>query len=460
MNNSNALSQFAVNLKYEDLPLEVVEMAKKMTIQTIGAALASKDMDFTKSVLAFSEKYSSGPADATRMIDGKKTSLLGAVFTNSIIADNIDWEDCSWTGHPSAGLIPAALAVAEARGKSGKDFLTAAVAGFEVYQRIAMVIQPPRGFKSYIGWGLTSWQIFASCAPAAKMMGLNAQQYEQALGIAAVLMAVPNSLVHYTMSNVYHYQHGFCAQDGVLSAMLAEHGVDGMTGAFDGEHGFGQHHLVSAQEVEWYQKGLGTRYLIMETLLKHWPTNMWVQASLDIMDAFMREDGITADDIEEIIVDPPTQMRMTLRPEGYEKIIEAQYSIPYCIAALLLDPTPGPQWYTDQRMHDPKLLALASKVKPGPSPEQDLQVSFNTFQDGGFVNKTITVKCKDGRVLTRSCNYPKGHPQNQMTMEEVCDRFRIQAGKTLGSGRVEEVLNTLIHIDDVDSLSNIGKILY
>ena len=60
-------------------------------------------------------------------------------------------------------------------------------------------------------------------------MDLTAEQYEQALGIAAVLMAVPNSLVHFTMSNIYHYQHGFCAQDGVLSAMLAEHGVDGMT---------------------------------------------------------------------------------------------------------------------------------------------------------------------------------------------------------------------------------------
>ena len=104
---------------------------------------------------------------------------------------------------------------------------------------------------------------------------------------------------------------------------------------------------------------------------------------------------------------------MTLRPEGYEKIIEAQYSIPYCIAALLLDPTPGAQWYTAERMHDPELLALASKVRPGPSDEQDLQVSFNTFQDGDFVDKTITVKCKDGRVLTRSCNYPKGHPKNR-----------------------------------------------
>lgn len=460
MNNSKALSQFAVNLKFSDLPPAVVEMAKKMTIQTIGAALASKEMDFTQSVLEFSKKYSTGPADATRMIDGEKTSLLGAVFTNSIIADNIDWEDCGWTGHPSAGLVPAALALAEARHASGKDFLTAIVAGFEVYQRIAMVIQPPRGFKAHIGWGLTSWQIFATVAPAAKLMGLTAEQYEQALGIAAVLMAVPNSLVHRTMSNIYHYQHGFCAQDGLLSAMLAEHGVDGMNDGFDGKDGFGEHHLVSAQEVSWYQEGLGERYLILETLLKHWPSNMWVQASLDIMDAFMREDGITADDIDEIIVDPPTQMRMTLRPEGYEKIIEAQYSIPYCLAALLLDPTPGPQWYTAERMHDAKLLALASKVKSGPSPEQDLQESFNIFQDGDFVKKSITVKCKDGRVLTRHLNYPKGHPKNPLSMEEVCDRFRVQTRKTLTPEKAESTLELLTHIEDLPSLENIGSILY
>lgn len=72
MNNSAALSQFAVNLKYEDIPAEVIEMAKKMAIQTIGAALASKEMDFTQSVLDFSKKYSSGPADATLMLDGEK----------------------------------------------------------------------------------------------------------------------------------------------------------------------------------------------------------------------------------------------------------------------------------------------------------------------------------------------------------------------------------------------------
>ena len=122
MNNSAALSQFAVNLKYEDIPAEVIEMAKKMAIQTIGAALASKEMDFTQSVLDFSKKYSSGPADATLMLDGRKTSLLGAVFANSIISDNIDWEDCSWTGHPSAGLVPERWHWPRREGNPAKTF--------------------------------------------------------------------------------------------------------------------------------------------------------------------------------------------------------------------------------------------------------------------------------------------------------------------------------------------------
>ncbi len=111
-------------------------------------------------------------------------------------------------------------------------------------------------------------------------------------------------------------------------------------------------------------------------------------------------------------------------------------------------------------MHDPELLALASKVRPGPSDEQDLQVSFNTFQDGDFVDKTITVKCKDGRVLTRSCNYPKGHPKNQMTMDEVCERFRVQTRNALTPERAEEILDTLRNIENMDDMSHIGEILH
>lgn len=457
-NITKTLVDYAVNLKYEDLPAEVVEMAKKMAIQTVAVALCGGNMDFSKSVLGFSEKYSEGK-DATVFVSGRKTSLLGAVFANSVLADNIDWEDCSWTGHPSAGLVPAALAVSEMKGRSGKEFIEAIVAGFELYERISMAIQPPKGFPSEAGWGLTSWQIFASAVPAAKLLKLSPEKFEQALGNAAVLMAVPNNLVHKTMSNVYHYQHGFCAQDGVLSAMLAEHGIDGMTGAFDGADGFGKHHLLTAGDDFWYLKELGSRYLILETLLKHWPANVWVQTSLDLIDDFMKEDGLTADNFDQIIVDPPTQMRMMYHPEGFEKIIEAQYSIPYCIAALLTDPNPGPQWFTTERLHDKRLLEVAGKIVPGDSEMQILLDSFQKFRAGTFAHKSITVKFKDGRVKTREITCPKGHPNNMLTMDEIVERFYVQTGSVISKEKADKLLDTLMNIEKLDSLENIGALL-
>lgn len=459
MSITQSLAAYSVNLKYSDLPTEVVEMAKKMTIQTVGAALASREMEFTQSVIDFSKRAYGAGNDATLMLDGSKTSLLGAAFANSTVADNIDWEDCSCTGHPSASLIPVSLAICEARGLSGKEYIEGVIAGFEVYQRIARAIQPPEGHDNRKGWGLTSWQIYAAAAPAAKLLKLDAKKTEQTYGIAAVLTATPSNIVHGTMSNVYHYQHGFCSHDGLIGALLAEHGVDGMQDAFDGPFSYGTN-LTVEHKTDWYLKELGSRYLILETLLKHWPTNMWVQTSLDIMDSLIKEHKFGPDDVEEIIVDPPTQSRMMCYPEGFEKIIEAQYSIPFCIAALLCDPTPGPQWYTEKNMKDPKVLATAAKVKGSDAEPQLLMDSFSNFRKGEFASKTITVKLKDGRTVSKGIDYPKGHPKNMLTVDEVCDRFRIQAAHTLSSDRVEEVLSALLHIEDMTSLADVGKLLH
>ena len=164
--------------------------------------------------------------------------------------------------------------------------------------------------------------------------------------------------------------------------------------------------------------------------------------------------------MEEIIVDPPTQSRMMFHPEGFEKIIEAQYSIPFCIAALLCDPTPGPQWYTEKNMRDPKVLEVAAKVHGSDAEPQLLMDSFSNFRKGEFASKTITVKLKDGRTVSGSIDYPKGHPKNMLTMEEVCDRFRIEAAHTLSPEKVEEALDTLLHIDQLQSLEKIGEILH
>ena len=101
--------------------------------------------------------------------DGKKVPAREAAFANGAISDIMDWEDCHWTGHASAGAVPVALAMGEKLKLSGKDYMTAVVAGFEGYTRIAMAVQPSKEFlKVGSRWGLVSWQIFAASLAAAK----------------------------------------------------------------------------------------------------------------------------------------------------------------------------------------------------------------------------------------------------------------------------------------------------
>ena len=116
-NYTEQLAEFLVNLKYEDIPPEVAERAKFITMQVVGVSLATSKLPIAKKAAALARacggKGSEGD-DATVWVDGGKSSVPGAVFCNSTLADAMDWEDCSWTGHPSAGISPVALSPAKA----------------------------------------------------------------------------------------------------------------------------------------------------------------------------------------------------------------------------------------------------------------------------------------------------------------------------------------------------------
>ena len=104
----------------------------------------------------------------------------------------------------------------------------------------------------------------------------------------------------------------------------------------------------------------------METLLKHWPANMWVQTPVELVRKLADENGFGPDDIEEIILDAPIRNRMWAPDEGFTSVTHAQFSAPYVIACMLYNPVPGAYWYSQEMMKDPKIIALAKKVKSGP----------------------------------------------------------------------------------------------
>ena len=469
------LSEYTEGLKYEDIPAEVVERAKMILLQTIGVSLAAKGTPIYDKVMKMAREANGGDGGATTVwAEGSKMSAINAALALGTISDALDWEDCSWTGHPAAGVIPCAWLAAEERHKSGKDLITAIVAGYEVYQRIAMAVQPSDERWKKKGWGLTSWQIFGCIIPVTKLYGLDARKINQAIGMGCECSTLPVAYHATTMSDFYHYEHGYRARDGFCIAKAVEKGIrnnrdaldeprcyTGVICGDDGSNGSGETTIRSGEaDVSWLTRDLGERYLIMRTLLKHWPANMWVQTPVEIIHDLVAEHGFGPEDVEEIIVDPPVKGRMWAPDEGFTSVTHAQFSIPFVIASWLYDHHPGAHWYTAEKMKDPKTIALAKRVKAGPSPEESPMSSFKMFrEETGFPMKTVTVKLKDGRTFVKKMDCHPGHPDNMMTREQFADRFRIQAAPVLQGEALEKALDVLCNIENVEDIASLSGLL-
>lgn len=210
--------------------------------------------------------------------------------------------------------------------------------------------------------------------------------------------------------------------------------------------------LTTEEKRYWLTKDLD-KFLMMNILVKHWPANMWIQTPIELVHDMKMEFGLKPEDIQEIIIDPPTQLRMHFYEEGFSSLMEAQFSMPFCIAIMLYGDKPGAQWFERERYTDPKIFALARKVKAGPSPEDTLQGSFVQFQNGTYPMKTVTIVMKDGTVHRRSMDKHKGHPDNMLTREEFCRLFMDNAVNVLSEEKAERLMNFILDIENRNDMS-------
>lgn len=456
-NYTEKLSQFICDLEYENIPEEVIERAKLCVLHSLGCSLAAAPMTRTKSAENIAREVSnSGPA--TCWTTGEKMSPLAACIVNGAANDMLDWEDCTYTGHPSYALVPAAAALSEQLKASGKDFLTAYVTGFEVYQRASLSVgHPGKIHHVKYGHGLPNWSIFAALGAACKLYKLDAEKCNQAFGMAAMLHCISSSGCQATLSDSYHMQAGFIAQSGVQAAMYAREGIGNLKDAFDIPYMFCEQ-LTTDPQREWLDKELGERFMLMEMLIKHWPANMWLQNPIEAVLDIMKNHEINVDEIEEVIVDPPMEFRMHHRPEGYESLLDAEFSTPYVMAVAMLNPVPDWNWFSEENMKNPRVLELAGKVKSGPSETLTLLGAFDTYlgSDGtDFPTRTITVKMKDGKMYEESVKFPKGHPMNMLTREEFHELFLHQASYCISKEKAEGLFEFIMNLEKQPDFSKI-----
>lgn len=456
---TQVLADYICSAQYEDFPPEVIERAKMIITQVLGVSLAAADMEETAKVIQLAKLCNTGGSgEATAWVDGSRMSMENAVLISGAVADMLDWEDCSWTGHPSCAIVPVAWTVCEALGLTGKDLITAVIVGYEVYQRIAMALQPTMEERVKNGWGLTSWQIFGAIVPAVKLMGLDALSVNKALSMGTTCSVIPTCFHEFTKSDVYHFEHGFRNHTGITLARAAKLGVENLEDGIDDPGAFGSH-FTKEEKTEWYTKELGSRYLIMDTLLKHWPANMWCQSSTEIGYDLVTRNNIAPEDIEEIIIKPGTFRRMDIS-DGFSSITRAQFSIPFVMAAMICNREPGAHWYTQENMNDPKVIDLAKRVRGSDEPEDSPSGGFKMFVEGSYPDKTVIIKTKDGKSVEGSMRCHPGHPDNMMTRQQFAERFRVQASPVLSEEKREQAIQALFELENCSDVASLSWMLH
>ena len=434
------LCHFIKTLRYEDIPPAVIERAKMMVMQTVGVSLCSAELKQVRDCIEISKEMSPGnEGTATLWADGKKVSWEAAAFTAGTMGDTLDWEDCSVTGHPSCGVIPAAVIASEVLHKSGRDLLTAVVAGYEVYQRVALA---GRG-------GIPSYNIFGILPVMMKLMDLSEEQMNQAFGVGTACATIPANVHELTMSDSLNYLYGCRAENCVTMIKTVLNGIQNMEDAFDDPSAYLAH--CGYQEPEWLTKELGEHWMMMDMLLvKHWPANVFVQTYAELAARLVTRNRFNPGDIEEIVIRPSVAFRHWYTDMGYESVTQAQFSIPYATACAMYHPKPGAVWYQPETMKDPKIIALMNKVKADGFVKMGGLKLIKDMIDGKHPEKFMIVRMKDGTEYVESAFTRPGRPSYMRTREEFKDRFRLETRNVLSAGKIEGALDCICHLDEIE----------
>jgi len=449
------LSKYVSEMSYDKIPEDVLERAKMLALHAIGVALAAEELPQAKKA-EIAARYNNGGSGGTATVwtTGEKLSPTSACYVNSTTTDILDWEDCAWTGHPTACVIPVAIAMAEDLHKNGRELLTAIVTAYEAYIRVAMSAMPPEDWDHAKGWGIVSFQNMGAAMAAAKLMDFDENQVNQAIGITCINTPIISSFTQATMSNAYHYQNGQSSQCAIIGCINVRDGFDNLYDGLDMPYAYTEFLTVEPKR-EWLTKDLD-KFLMMRILVKHWPANMWIQTPIELIHNMAKDYGIDPEHIAEIIVDPPTQYRMRFNEEGFTSLMDAQFSMPFVISTMLYSDKTGANWYDEKLYKDPKIIALAKKIKGGSSPEHTLQGSFVMFQNGSFPVKHVTIIMDDGTVYQRSMAEHKGHPDNMFDREEFCELFMNNAVSSLGETRAKQLMDFILNIEKMDDISKIS----
>lgn len=443
------LAIHTAKVRYEDIPPEAIEKAKDCILDQIGVELIGSTLEWNKIAYRYVADMG-GRGESTVVHYGKKVPTLDAAFVNATFGQGCELDDVGFAagGHPGAATVPVALAVGEKQHSSGKDFLAAVVVGWDVMYRLLAAVRPSSGKRGFHSHGIGA--PFGAMATAARLLGLNDGQMLHAFGIAGMHSS---GTMEYdqTGGEVKRVIAGIAARGGIQSALLAQLGLTGPPTIIEGKRGFLKV-FADGVEPEGITRDLGREFKIMRIWFKLYPCVATVQGVIYTLGKLIDEHRFTADDVEEIQVGI-SETSLSHGGAIYEPhdTATAQFSLPFSLAIRLLKNDNDLSFYMDPKLWtDPKVLALAKKVKSYADPNAKKDQNYNT---------TMEVKLSNGKTYKAFEPYPPGSPLNRVSRDVLRAKFRKMARAVLPDERIDKLIEAVDRLETCNDTAQLIPLL-
>jgi 2-methylcitrate dehydratase PrpD len=449
------LAAYVTNLRFDDIPPDVLERAKTLTLDFLGSAVrARRDADSTQSILAMLSTLGlDGDGAATVFGDGKTYTPAVAALLNGALGHSLDFDDTHADSslHPSAPVVPAAFAVGEMTGASGRDVLTAIIAGYEVCCRLGNALDPTshyaRGFHPTATAGT-----YGAAAAAGKLLGLSEPQLIAAFGVSGSQAA---GSLQFLVNGAWNkrYQVGAAAMNGVVAATLAKQDFVGATESVEGKHGLLVGYTDRADAAK-AVADLGSVYETMKIGVKPYPSCRYTHAAVEALIDMRRLHNLTPDRISNVRIglhrngitltgDPATKRHP-------RSIVGGQFSMFFTGAIALDQGRFG--WDDYSRLGDAALDALADRIEVV---QDDRLEEGRTHPFGAHVSVT-----SEGSTHERLIVDPPGEPSSFPDAAAMRQKFLLLARPVLNehANRFADAIMSMERLDHISDATRLGRL--
>lgn len=448
------IASFVASARFQDLPPSAIRMARACILDTLGVALAGSQTDSSRRLQGYTGKMSPRAfgGQSTVVGAGFHTAAPLAAFCNSLSAHSIEMDDFHREGtvHPGAVVIPSVLAVGEETGCRYEDLILSVVLGYEVMIRVGIAScgsMYSRGFHPTAVCG-----VFGSAMAAGKLYNLSQKELASALGLAGT---GASGLLEYKTSGDWskRFQVGNAARSGVFAAGIAREGFSGPGSIFEGRYGF-----LSAYCPEQNPRALtpppGSAYHIEEVSFKPYASCRFTHAPIEAFLSILNAHNLSHNDIVKVEVYTHQQaIESTMVPREKKYVpqtpVDAQFSIPYCIATAAVSRRVSPAEFEPEALRNEETLRFAGRVVA--FPVKEYTALFPARNPCRVVVRTTS------NIYEKELRDSLGDPENPMDEPALVSKFQSLAEGLLGETECNRLADAILRMENETPMSSLMK---